>query len=163
MLLFVLAIVGIFVIVFGSIMIYKELSSRWENRKNGNFQAPGTYTDTQQFSGGWEEMGTQNEFPQNYADTGLTAREYAKQQKLENQLRDLEIKQRKQEIKDQKKQARCPKCGSTSLSANKKGFGVGKAVLGAGLTMNPLGLIAGNINAKKVWVTCLNCGKRWKM
>lgn len=24
----------------------------------------------------------------------------------------------------------CPKCGSTSLTANKKGFGVGKAVIG---------------------------------
>lgn len=56
----------------------------------------------------------------------------------------------------------CPKCGSTSLSANKKGFGIGKAVLGASIAGN-LGLMAGNINAKKVWVTCLNCGHRWKL
>ncbi len=56
----------------------------------------------------------------------------------------------------------CPKCGSTSLSANKKGFGVGKAVVGAALT-GGIGLVAGNIGAKKVWVTCLNCGHRWKM
>ena len=56
----------------------------------------------------------------------------------------------------------CPRCGSTSLSANKKGFGIGKAVIGANL-MGAFGLVAGNINAKKVWVTCLNCGKRWKM
>lgn len=55
----------------------------------------------------------------------------------------------------------CPKCGSTSLSANKKGFGIGKAVIGASIA--PIGLIAGNINAKKLWVTCLNCGHRWKM
>ena len=56
----------------------------------------------------------------------------------------------------------CPNCGSTSLSANKKGFGIGKAVVGAALT-GGIGLVAGNIGAKKVWVTCLNCGHRWKM
>lgn len=71
----------------------------------------------------------------------------------------------RQRIKENKRNAVacCPKCGSTSLSANKKGFGIGKAVIGAGLTSSPLGLIAGNINARKVWVTCLNCGKRWKL
>lgn len=62
----------------------------------------------------------------------------------------------------------CPKCGSTSLSANKKGFGVGKALLGASATMaiaplGPLGAVAGNIGAKKVIITCLNCGHRWKV
>lgn len=56
----------------------------------------------------------------------------------------------------------CPKCGSTSLAANKKGFGVGKAVTGAFIA-GPFGLIAGNMGAKKVWVTCLNCGHRWKI
>ena len=67
-------------------------------------------------------------------------------------------------------QACCPRCGSVSLSANKKGFGVVKAGLGAvagGFLTGGVGAIvgtgAGNINAKKVWVTCLNCGKRWKM
>lgn len=60
----------------------------------------------------------------------------------------------------------CPKCGSTSLSTNKKGFGVGKALLGASATMftplGPLGAVAGNAGAKKVIVTCLNCGHQWK-
>lgn len=61
----------------------------------------------------------------------------------------------------------CPKCGSTSLSANKKGFGIGKALLGASATMvvpplGPLGVVAGNIGAKKVIITCLNCGYQWK-
>jgi RNA polymerase subunit RPABC4/transcription elongation factor Spt4 len=69
-----------------------------------------------------------------------------------------------QRIKENKQNgvACCPKCGSTSLSANKKGFGIGKAVVGAALT-GGIGLVAGNIGAKKVWVTCLNCGHRWKM
>ena len=61
------------------------------------------------------------------------------------------------------RQAYCPKCGSTSLSSNKKGFGIGKAIIGASLTNSPIGLIGGNINAKKVIVTCLNCGKQWKI
>lgn len=42
----------------------------------------------------------------------------------------------------------CPKCGSTSITAQKKGFGIGKAVTGAALA-GPIGLVAGNLNAKK--------------
>lgn len=52
----------------------------------------------------------------------------------------------------------CPKCHSTHLSANKKGFGIGKAIVGASVTGSLLGLTAGNINAKKVRITCMNCG-----
>ncbi|MCL2078623.1 MAG: hypothetical protein FWH17_02135 [Oscillospiraceae bacterium] len=55
---------------------------------------------------------------------------------------------------------KCPKCGSTQISANKKGFGVGKAVVGVA-TFGSLGLIAGNIGAKKVRITCLKCGNSW--
>jgi DNA-directed RNA polymerase subunit RPC12/RpoP len=57
--------------------------------------------------------------------------------------------------------ARCPRCGSTSLSGNKKGFGIGKAIVGSMLT-GGIGLVAGNIGAKKVCVTCLKCGKQFK-
>ena len=51
-------------------------------------------------------------------------------------------------------------CGSTSISADKKGFGVGKAVVGVAIA-GPIGLVGGNIGAKKVRVTCLNCGHQW--
>lgn len=70
----------------------------------------------------------------------------------------------KDRIKENKEKgiACCPKCGSTSLSANKKGFGIGKAVIGA-WAAGPVGLVAGNIGAKKVVVTCLNCGHQWKI
>lgn len=54
----------------------------------------------------------------------------------------------------------CPKCGSMQFSADKKGFGVGKAVVGAYLA-GPIGLTAGNIGAKKVRITCLKCGHQW--
>ncbi len=57
--------------------------------------------------------------------------------------------------------ARCPKCNSISLSANKKGFGVGKAVIGSAL-VGPIGLVAGNAGKDKVLVTCLNCGHQFK-
>ena len=57
--------------------------------------------------------------------------------------------------------ARCPKCGSTSLTGNKKGYGIGKGVVGA-VALGPLGLIAGNIGKNKIKVTCLNCGHQWK-
>lgn len=56
----------------------------------------------------------------------------------------------------------CPRCKSTSLSAQKKGFGIGKAVIGASLTGSALGLVGGNIGSRKINVTCLNCGKRFK-
>lgn len=73
-----------------------------------------------------------------------------------------EAKKVRKELREQKanEPLKCPKCGSTNLSANKKGFGVGKAVVGATVA-GPLGLIAGNIGAKKVRVTCLNCGHQF--
>ncbi len=55
--------------------------------------------------------------------------------------------------------AYCPKYYSTSLSAHKKGFGIGKALIGAYIV--PIGLVAGNIGAKKVRVTCLKCGHQF--
>lgn len=51
----------------------------------------------------------------------------------------------------------CPYCGSTHLTANKKGFGAGKALTGAVLT-GGIGLLAGFIGSGKVKVTCLRCG-----
>lgn len=54
----------------------------------------------------------------------------------------------------------CPKCYSTSVSANKKGFGAGKAVVGV-LTLGLLGIAAGGIGAHQVKVTCLKCGNQF--
>lgn len=83
---------------------------------------------------------------------------------LEYQKADLKLKKEQLELEKQNQnaQAKCPKCGSTSLVANKKGFGAGKAAIGYTI-LGPIGLAAGGINAKKVWVTCLNCGKRFKL
>ncbi|HBF65533.1 MAG TPA: hypothetical protein DDW34_07030 [Clostridium sp.] len=57
--------------------------------------------------------------------------------------------------------AKCPACGSTSLSADKKGFGFGKALTST-VIAGPIGLFAGGIGAGKVMVTCLSCGHRFK-
>lgn len=56
---------------------------------------------------------------------------------------------------------KCPHCGCTSLSADKKGFGVGKAAVGAAIA-GPIGLAAGAKDSNKVILTCLNCGFQWK-
>ncbi len=70
-----------------------------------------------------------------------------------------ELKKRMAQM-DQEGIAYCPKCGCTNLSADKKGFGIGKAVVGA-VALGPIGLVAGNIGAKKVRVTCLKCGHQF--
>ena len=69
-----------------------------------------------------------------------------------------------QRIKENKKNgvACCPKCGSSSISAARKGFGFWKAAVGVWAFGAP-GAVAGAIGSKKVEVTCLNCGHRWKM
>ena len=85
------------------------------------------------------------------------------QEELEEMRRQTEQQQMQLDL--QKKQydsmMKCPRCGSTSLSGNKKGYGVGKGIVGAAV-FGPLGLVAGNIGAKKVVVTCMKCGHKFK-
>lgn len=59
-------------------------------------------------------------------------------------------------------QARCPKCGSTSLTGNKKGFGLGKGAVGA-VVLGPVGILAAGAGKNKVIVTCMKCGHQWKV
>jgi len=54
----------------------------------------------------------------------------------------------------------CPKCGANQLTANKKGFGLGKAAAG-GLLLGPVGLFGGLVGSGKVKITCLRCGHAW--
>lgn len=56
---------------------------------------------------------------------------------------------------------RCPLCHSTQITANKKGYGLGKGVAG-GLLLGPAGLLGGLIGSNKVVITCLKCGHQWK-
>jgi len=72
------------------------------------------------------------------------------------QIQDERIRQMKAEGI-----AYCPRCKSPSLSAHQKGFSGGKALAG-GILAGPVGLLAGTVGSRKVTVTCLNCGKRFK-
>lgn len=70
-------------------------------------------------------------------------------------------RQRQREARDQRRAdakeqgiASCPRCGSTSLSVNKQGYGAGKAIL--------FGPLAGTIGMNKLRITCLNCGYKFK-
>ncbi|HXS59006.1 MAG TPA: hypothetical protein VN726_22940 [Hanamia sp.] len=55
----------------------------------------------------------------------------------------------------------CPKCNSTQITANKKGFSGTKAFGGAVLT-GGIGLLAGTIGSNKIKITCLACGHEFK-
>lgn len=83
--------------------------------------------------------------------------------------REEEKKALKKERKSQKlnNKFKCPKCGSQNiqpLGVHKKGFSVGKAVVGGALT-NGFGAIAGfaGKRTKKTDFVCMNCGKQFKM
>lgn len=71
-------------------------------------------------------------------------------------LPESEWKRRMERIAENKRNgvACCPKCGSTSLSVNKKGYSFVK-----GFLLTPLG---GTIGMNKLKVTCLNCGHKFK-
>ena len=55
----------------------------------------------------------------------------------------------------------CPRCGCTSLSVNKKGFGGGKATVGM-IGFGLGGAVAGTYGMNKLKITCMNCGYRYK-
>lgn len=66
----------------------------------------------------------------------------------------------RQQKRAEARKAKCPKCGSTSLSSNKKGYGFGAGLLGASIA-GPIGFLAGSIGADNVKVRCVNCGYKF--
>ena len=54
----------------------------------------------------------------------------------------------------------CPKCASTSITAGKRGFSVGKGLAGS-LISPTAGLIAGAAGSNKIQCICLKCGHVW--
>jgi DNA-directed RNA polymerase subunit RPC12/RpoP len=56
---------------------------------------------------------------------------------------------------------KCPKCNSTQLTSNAKGFSGGKALVGAAL-VGGVGLLAGTIGSGNTMITCLKCGLKFK-
>lgn len=70
------------------------------------------------------------------------------------------FQERKVEL-DAAGQVYCPKCLSTSVSANQKGFGFVNGALAANIGLDA-GMIVGGIGSKKIICTCLKCGYQWK-
>lgn len=62
---------------------------------------------------------------------------------------------------DSTNEIKCPNCKSKSITANKKGFGLGKAIVG-GILTGGVGLLGGFIGSNEIKLTCLNCGNVWK-
>lgn len=55
---------------------------------------------------------------------------------------------------------KCPKCGSTQIHADKRGFKTGRAVAGTLIAWPFAGLAAGGAGQNKLRMTCLACGHR---
>lgn len=76
------------------------------------------------------------------------------------------MKQAEEDLKNKREMDKqgivyCPRCKSTQITANKKGFGLGKALLGGVLT-GGVGLLAGCIGKNKIECVCLKCGHKFK-
>ena len=111
----------------------------------------------------WDKI---KESAKGLAEKGLEASKEIAEKSLEAaKERREEKKAEKQELKERIKQmdkegiVYCPKCYSTSLSANKKGFSLGKAAAGMLIAGGPL---LGAIGKNKIEITCLKCGYKWK-
>lgn len=85
------------------------------------------------------------------------------QMQLDAQQRLLEISEEHLRLQEDQygKMAKCPRCGSTSISGNKKGFRFGKAAAGAFL-FGPWGLLAGTFGSERFVLTCMNCGHKFR-
>ncbi len=117
----------------------------------------------------------------NYTVQSVNQNVMTKEQ-MEMQIQMQQLKMQQQQMNMQAEQLRiqqeqfnsmlkCPRCGSTSISGNKKGYGVVKGGLGAvvGTALIPIpgvgtaiGAGLGNKGAKKVICTCMNCGYKFK-
>ncbi|KKQ06076.1 MAG: hypothetical protein US15_C0020G0010 [Candidatus Moranbacteria bacterium GW2011_GWF1_36_4] len=80
--------------------------------------------------------------------------DYLADQQRENQRLQTASTQSYTELK-------CPKCNSTNLTANNKGFGLGKAAVG-GVLLGPVGLLGGLVGSKKAVFICLKCGNQFE-
>jgi DNA-directed RNA polymerase subunit RPC12/RpoP len=60
-------------------------------------------------------------------------------------------------------QIRCPKCGSSQIHSDKKGFSTGKAVAGTIVGGIVVGALAGTAGSNKIELVCLKCGNKFKI
>jgi hypothetical protein len=58
-------------------------------------------------------------------------------------------------------EVRCPRCKSTQILAAKQGYSGCGGCLGA-MLLGPLGILLGFLGSRKVYVSCIACGKQWR-
>lgn len=98
----------------------------------------------------WEEMGLWKKTEEE--------KEQEAQQQFEKQRQRLA----KEQEKVYRNMAKCPRCGSTSLSYDTKKLSIGRALVGDAIAGAP-GAVLGGLSSKKGYAVCLNCGKKWKV
>lgn len=54
----------------------------------------------------------------------------------------------------------CPRCNSSKIHVDKKGFDYNDACCGA-VCLGPIGLLCGGTDSNKLMGTCMNCGKKF--
>jgi len=80
-----------------------------------------------------------------------------KRKVAEQVSKDRENERKKAELNEP---ARCPKCKSNQIHYEKKGYGIGKGLVGL-VTLGPLGLAAGAIGKNDLLSLCVKCGNKW--
>jgi DNA-directed RNA polymerase subunit RPC12/RpoP len=109
----------------------------------------------------WLEI--QKQFEQ--ADHEIKAKQAEGDARPETEVRK-EIDSRRDENKGQShpsqinRPTQCPRCASTEIKAEKKGFGMVKGAIGC-LLQFPFGLLLGFIGSGKTKITCPDCGHSW--
>ena len=86
------------------------------------------------------------------------------EQKRKEQVRYEKLQKKVVEQQDSmyRNMAKCPRCGSTSISYDTKKLSIGRALVGDAIAGAP-GAILGGLSSKKGYAVCLKCGKRWKI
>ena len=90
-----------------------------------------------------------------------------KYRQIERARAEEEEQQRMQRLASQQEKvyrnmAKCPRCGSTSLSYDTKKLSIGRTLVGDAIAGAP-GAVLGGLSSKKGYAICLNCGKKWKV
>lgn len=90
-----------------------------------------------------------------------------KYRQIERARAEEEEQQRMQRLASQQEKvyrnmAKCPRCGSTSLSYDTKKLSIGRTLVGDAIAGAP-GAVLGGLSSKKGYAVCLNCGKKWKV
>jgi hypothetical protein len=83
------------------------------------------------------------------------------QQQMNNQLAYQQHQITYYPYSSQSNSKHCPKCNSSNLYEDQKGYSVAKGITGAVLTGGAVGLVAGMIGSKKLVNVCGGCGNKW--